>query len=118
MRKAANSFDRIFHHAKHTGVAATVLWQLLRSVLSSVNHEVRSDFEIRVTALLADIATVNSARRATINGEGGGAVVDWLLESVAAATPRRSTRGRWRILLRTLTCLRPFLGDLTRFRVF
>jgi hypothetical protein len=68
---------------KRTGVAATVLWQSLRSVLSSANHEVRSGFEIRVAALLADIAAANSSRRAAIVGAGGGAVVDWLLDSVA-----------------------------------
>ncbi|KAK7383111.1 hypothetical protein VNO78_28780 [Psophocarpus tetragonolobus] len=84
-RKAADSFDRIFHHAKRTGVAAAVLWQSLRSVLSSANHEVRSGFELRVAALLADIAAANSGRRAAIVGAGGGAVVDWLLESVAVA---------------------------------
>ncbi|RDX76856.1 putative inactive heme oxygenase 2, chloroplastic, partial [Mucuna pruriens] len=84
-RKAADSFDRIFHHAKRTGVAAAVLWQSLCSVLSSANHEVRSGFEIRVAALLADISAANSGRRAAIVGAGGGAVVDWLLESVAVA---------------------------------
>ncbi|KAL2318612.1 hypothetical protein Fmac_032488 [Flemingia macrophylla] len=84
-RKAADSFDRLFHHAKRTCVAAAVLWQSLRSVLSSANHEVRSGFEIRVAALLADIAAANSGRRAAIVGAGGGAVVDWLLESVAVA---------------------------------
>ncbi|XP_020231812.2 uncharacterized protein LOC109812293 isoform X2 [Cajanus cajan] len=84
-RKAADSFDRLFHHAKRTGVAAAVLWQSLRSVLSSANHEVRSGFEIRVAALLADIAAANSGRRAAIVGGGGGAVVDWLLGPVAVA---------------------------------
>ncbi|KAF1859490.1 hypothetical protein Lal_00010074 [Lupinus albus] len=83
IHKSADSFNRIFHHVKRTGVAATVLWQSLRSVLSSANHEVRSGFEIRVAALLADIAAANSTRRAAIVGAGGGAVVDWLLESVA-----------------------------------
>ncbi|KAL9330569.1 hypothetical protein ACSQ67_000179 [Phaseolus vulgaris] len=82
-RKAADSFDRIFHHARRTGVAAAVLWHSLCSVLSSANHEVRSGFEIRVAALLADIAAANSGRRAAIVGAGGGAVVDWLLEAVA-----------------------------------
>jgi len=43
---------------------------------------VRSGFEIRVAALLADIAAANSGRRASIVGAGGGAVVDWLLEAV------------------------------------
>ncbi|GAU15393.1 hypothetical protein TSUD_04630 [Trifolium subterraneum] len=82
-QRSAESVNRIFHHVKRTGVAATVLWQSLRSVLSSANHEVRSGFEIRVAALLADIAAANSSRRAAIVGAGGGAVVDWLLDSVA-----------------------------------
>ncbi|XP_027331572.1 uncharacterized protein LOC113846971 isoform X2 [Abrus precatorius] len=85
VHKAGDSLNRIFHHAKRTGVAASVLWQSLHSVLSSANHEVRSGFEIRVAALLADIAAANSGRRAAIVGAGGGAVVDWLLESVAVA---------------------------------
>lgn len=38
-----------------------------------------------MAALLADIAAANSSRRAAIVGAGGGAVVDWLLESVAVA---------------------------------
>ncbi|CAL5205992.1 unnamed protein product [Lathyrus oleraceus] len=83
VHRSADSVNRIFHHVKRTGVAATVLWQSLRSVLSSANHEVRSGFEIRVAALLADIAAANSSRRAAIVGAGGGAVVDWLLDSVA-----------------------------------
>ncbi|XP_061350215.1 uncharacterized protein LOC133295401 isoform X2 [Gastrolobium bilobum] len=85
VHKSADSFNRIFHHAKRTGVAAAVLLQSLRSVLSSANQEVRSGFEIRVAALLADIAAANSSRRAAIVGAGGGAVVDWLLDSVAVA---------------------------------
>lgn len=68
---------------KQTGIAATVLWKSLRSVLSSANHEVRSGFEVRVAALLADIVAANENRRAAIVGAGGGVVVDWLLESVA-----------------------------------
>lgn len=68
---------------KHTGVAASVLWKSLHSVLSSANHEVRSGFEVRVAALLADIVAANESRRAAIVGAGGGVVVDWLLESVA-----------------------------------
>ncbi|KAK7310497.1 hypothetical protein RJT34_08051 [Clitoria ternatea] len=83
--KSVDSLNRIFHHVKRTGVAASVLWQSLRSVMSSANHEVRSGFEIRVAALLADIAAASSPRRAAIVGAGGGAVVDWLLESVAVA---------------------------------
>jgi len=63
-----------------TAAAASVLWQSLRSVLS---YEVRSGFEFRVAAFLADIAAANSARRAAIVAAGGGRVVDWLLETVA-----------------------------------
>lgn len=40
-------------------------------------------FELRVAALLADIAAANAGRRAAIVGAGGGKVVDWLLETVA-----------------------------------
>ncbi|KAL0545647.1 hypothetical protein IC582_015537 [Cucumis melo] len=82
-QRSTDSFKKIFHHIKQTGVAASVLWQSLRSVMSSANHEVRSGFELRVAALLADIAAANASRRAAIVGAGGGAVVDWLLESVA-----------------------------------
>ncbi|XP_022977161.1 uncharacterized protein LOC111477319 isoform X1 [Cucurbita maxima] len=83
VQRSSDSFKRLFHHIKQTGVAASVLWQSLRSVMSSANHEVRSGFELRVAALLADIAAANGSRRAAIVGAGGGAVVDWLLESVA-----------------------------------
>ncbi|XP_015885505.3 uncharacterized protein LOC107420933 isoform X2 [Ziziphus jujuba] len=78
-----SGLKNVFHHVKQTGVTASILWQSLRSVLSSANHEVRSGFELRVAALLADIAAANESRRAAIVGAGGGAVVDWLLESVA-----------------------------------
>ncbi|XP_028802946.1 uncharacterized protein LOC114758094, partial [Neltuma alba] len=83
--KSRDSYQKVFHHLKQTGVAASVLWHSLTSVLSSANHEVRSGFEIRVAAFLADIAAANSGRRAAIVGAGGGAVLDWLLESVAVA---------------------------------
>ncbi|KAJ7958132.1 alpha/beta-Hydrolases superfamily protein [Quillaja saponaria] len=85
IHKSSDSFKKVFHHIKQTGIAASVLWQSLRSVLSSANHEVRSGFELRVAALLADISAANSSRRAAIVGAGGGAVVDWLLDSVAVA---------------------------------
>ncbi|KAI9113087.1 hypothetical protein K1719_015612 [Acacia pycnantha] len=85
VHKSSDSFNKVFRHIKRTSVAASVLWQSLTSVLSSANHEVRSGFEIRVAALLADIAAANSSRRAAIVGAGDGAVVDWLLESVAVA---------------------------------
>ena len=54
--------------------------------MSSANHEVRTGFELRVAALLADIAAASDSRRAAIVGAGGGAVVDWLLEAVATAS--------------------------------
>lgn len=88
--QSAESFRRIIRHAKQTGVTASVLWHSLRSVLSSANHEVRSGFQLRVAALLADISAANASRRAAIVGAGGGAVVDWLLESVAV--PRDGSR--------------------------
>ncbi|KAK3231446.1 hypothetical protein Dsin_003327 [Dipteronia sinensis] len=81
--KSNESFRRIVHHVKQTGVTASVLWQSLSSVLSNANHEVRAGFGLRVAALLADIVAANEERRAAIVGAGGGAVVDWLLETVA-----------------------------------
>lgn len=81
--KSNESFRRVVHHVKQTGVAASVLWQSLTSVLSSANHEVRAGFELRVASLLADISAANAARRAAIVDAGGGKVVDWLLETVA-----------------------------------
>ncbi|KAK9270265.1 hypothetical protein L1049_025842 [Liquidambar formosana] len=77
------SFKRIVSQMKQTGIAASVLLQSLRSVLSSANHEVRVGFELRVASLLADIAAANASRRAAIVGAGGGKVLDWLLETVA-----------------------------------
>ncbi|KAF5747063.1 hypothetical protein HS088_TW06G01241 [Tripterygium wilfordii] len=88
IHKSNDSFRRIFFHIKQTGVAASVLWQSLRSVLSSANHEVRAGFELRVASLLADIAAANESRRAALVGAGGGAVVDWLLETVAVPRAR------------------------------
>ncbi|XVE94851.1 hypothetical protein REPUB_Repub02eG0045100 [Reevesia pubescens] len=83
VHKSNESFRRIVLHAKQTGVAASVLWQSLSSVMSSANHEVRAGFELRVASLLADIAAANASRRAAIVSAGGGAVVDWLLVTVA-----------------------------------
>ncbi|KAI4336956.1 hypothetical protein L6164_015421 [Bauhinia variegata] len=85
IHKSNDSFEKVFNHIKQTCVAASVLWQSLRSVLSSTNHGVRSGFEIRAAAFIADIAAANSSRRSAIVGAGGGAVVDWLLESVTVA---------------------------------
>lgn len=81
--RSKESLTRVVNTMKHTGIAATVLWKSLRSVLSSANHEVRLGFEVRVAALLADIVAANESRRAAIVGAGGGVVLDWLLESVA-----------------------------------
>ncbi|WOH05983.1 hypothetical protein DCAR_0625406 [Daucus carota subsp. sativus] len=78
-----NAINRIVNKMKQTGVAATVLWKSLTSVLCSANHEVRSGFESKVAALLADIAAANESRRLALVGAGGGAVVDWLIQMVA-----------------------------------
>ncbi|KAH0453465.1 hypothetical protein IEQ34_017789 [Dendrobium chrysotoxum] len=83
LEKCKGSILRLLDRMVQTGNAATVLWKSLASVLSSANQEVRSGFELRVAALLADIAAASEARRSAIVGAGGGAVVDWLLESVA-----------------------------------
>ncbi|GMH23226.1 hypothetical protein Nepgr_025069 [Nepenthes gracilis] len=85
IERSNESAKRIIDRMKQTGVAASVLWQSLRSVLSSANYEVRSGFESRVASFLADIAAVNGSRRAAIVAAGGGKVVDWLLETVSAA---------------------------------
>ncbi|GJX77246.1 armadillo-like helical domain-containing protein [Tanacetum coccineum] len=78
--RSKESVRRVLHTMKQIGVAAAVLWKSLSSVLR--NYEVRLGFEVRVAALLADIVAANEDRRAAIVGEGGGVVVDWLLESV------------------------------------
>ncbi|XP_021767646.1 uncharacterized protein LOC110732042 [Chenopodium quinoa] len=83
VHRSTDSTHRIINQMKHTGAAAAVLWQSLQSVLSSANYEVRSGFEFRVAAFLADIAAANAARRSAIVAAGGGRVVDWLLETVA-----------------------------------
>ncbi|KAI3761171.1 hypothetical protein L1987_51581 [Smallanthus sonchifolius] len=83
MERSNESLRRILDTVKHTGVAVSVLWKSLSSVLSSANHEVRSGFEVRVAALLADIVAADESRRAAIVHAGGGLVVDWLLDSVA-----------------------------------
>nr|XP_025886639.1 uncharacterized protein LOC101262413 isoform X2 [Solanum lycopersicum] len=81
--KSNESLIRIVDRMKKTGAAASVLWKSLRSVMSSANHEVRVGFELRVAALLADIAAASESRRAALVAAGGGGVVDWLLETVA-----------------------------------
>ncbi|KAL8217687.1 hypothetical protein R6Q57_021060 [Mikania cordata] len=83
MERSNESLRRMLETMKHTGIAVSVLWKSLSSVLSSANHEVRSGFEVRVAALLADIVAADDGRRAAVVGAGGGLVVDWLLDSVA-----------------------------------
>ncbi|KAL5219298.1 hypothetical protein ABZP36_019982 [Zizania latifolia] len=82
------SAARVVERMQQTCAAGKVLCKSLLSVLSSANHEVRSGFELRVAALLADIAAASAARRAAIVTAGDGAVLDWLLESVV----RRATQ--------------------------
>ncbi|KAL6318321.1 hypothetical protein AAG906_039413 [Vitis piasezkii] len=91
--KSNDSLKRIVNRMKQTGVAASVLWQSLTSVLSSANYEVRSGFELKVAALLADIAAANASRRQAIVGAGGGKVLDWLLETVAVSGDNAGTQG-------------------------
>ncbi|CAI9115772.1 OLC1v1016766C1 [Oldenlandia corymbosa var. corymbosa] len=86
VEKSNASLNKIVHRMRQTGTAASVLWQSLRSLMSSANHEVRVGFELRVAALLADIAAASESRRAAIVAAGGGAVIDWLLDTVAVAS--------------------------------
>ncbi|XP_008795143.1 uncharacterized protein LOC103710976 isoform X2 [Phoenix dactylifera] len=85
LERSKGSVQRVLDQMKQTFAAAAVLWNLLASVLSTANQEVRSGFELRVAALLADISAANGVRRSAIVGAGSGAVVDWLLESVASS---------------------------------
>ncbi|XP_031497412.1 uncharacterized protein LOC116262310 isoform X2 [Nymphaea colorata] len=85
LRRVSSATSAFYDRIVQTGVAASVLWKSLCSVLSSANQEVRSGFGLRVAALLADITAANESRRAAIVGAGSGAVVDWLLETVACA---------------------------------
>ncbi|KAL3634225.1 hypothetical protein CASFOL_021279 [Castilleja foliolosa] len=86
------SINKILNRMRQTGVAASILWQSLSSVMSSANHEVRAGFELRVAALLADIVAASDSRRAAIVSAGGGAVVDWLLETVAVPKDGNGTQ--------------------------
>ncbi|CAA0830294.1 alpha/beta-Hydrolases superfamily protein [Striga hermonthica] len=92
IERSNESVNRILNRMRQTGMAASVLWQSLRSVLSSANHEVRAGFELRVAALLADIVAASDSRRAAIVSAGGGAVVDWLLETVAVPKDGNGTQ--------------------------
>uniref|UniRef100_A0A1D1ZJ94 Protein SERAC1 n=1 Tax=Anthurium amnicola TaxID=1678845 RepID=A0A1D1ZJ94_9ARAE len=88
MESSAESLGRVAGRLKQTGAAAAVLWKSLASVLSSANQEVQKEFELRVAAFVADIVAVNEGRRSAIVSAGGGAVVDWLLETVARPSGR------------------------------
>ncbi|KAJ4964110.1 hypothetical protein NE237_024049 [Protea cynaroides] len=90
VERSNESFNKILRQMKQTGVAAAILWKSLSSVLSSANQGVRSGFELRVGALVADIAAANESRRSAIVSAGGGAVVDWLLETVASSGENNS----------------------------
>ncbi|OUZ99824.1 GPI inositol-deacylase PGAP1-like [Macleaya cordata] len=92
IEKSKNSVMRVLNQMKQTGVATTVLWKSLSSVLSSANQEVRLGFELRVASLLADIVAANESRRSAIVGAGGGAVVDWLLETVSSKGDNNGTQ--------------------------
>ncbi|KAF8718137.1 hypothetical protein HU200_025624 [Digitaria exilis] len=93
LQRSRDSAGRVVERMQHTLTAARMLWKSLLSVLSSANQEVRSGFELRVAALLADITAASAARRAAIVSAGGGAVVDWLLDSVVrGATQAEAAR--------------------------
>ncbi|TKV97806.1 hypothetical protein SEVIR_9G519100v4 [Setaria viridis] len=93
LHRSRDSAGRVVERMQHTLTAARVLWKSLLSVLSSANQEVRSGFELRVAALLADITAASAARRVAIVSAGGGAVVDWLLDSVVrGATQAEAAR--------------------------
>ncbi|KAF9603642.1 hypothetical protein IFM89_037186 [Coptis chinensis] len=80
--RSKESVKKIYHQMKQTGTAAAVLLKSLKSVMTSANQEVRLGFELRVASLLADIVAASEGRRLAIVSAGGGAVVDWLLETV------------------------------------
>uniref|UniRef100_A0ACD5WSR0 Uncharacterized protein n=1 Tax=Avena sativa TaxID=4498 RepID=A0ACD5WSR0_AVESA len=93
LERSRASAARLAEQMRHTWTAGGVLCKSLMSVLSSANHEVRSGFELRVAALLADITAASAARRAAIVSAGGGAVVDWLLDSIVrGATQAEAAR--------------------------
>ncbi|KAK3148176.1 hypothetical protein QOZ80_3BG0291690 [Eleusine coracana subsp. coracana] len=93
LERTRASAGRVVERMQHTWAAVGVLCKSLLSVLSSANQEVRSGFELRVAALLADIAAASAARRAAIVSAGGGAVIDWLLDSVVrGATQAEAAR--------------------------
>lgn len=88
LERSRDSLGRVVGRMKQTGAAAGVLWKSLASVMSSANQEVQKEFELRVAAFVADIVAANEGRRSAIVSAGGGAVVDWLLETVARSSGR------------------------------
>ncbi|MQL71468.1 hypothetical protein Taro_003791 [Colocasia esculenta] len=88
VERSSESLGRVIGRMKQTGAAAAVLWKSLASVLTSANQEVQKEFEFRVAAFVADIVAVDEGRRSAIVSAGGGAVVDWLLETVARSSGR------------------------------
>ncbi|GLT57891.1 hypothetical protein SLA2020_308290 [Shorea laevis] len=72
-------------------MAATVLWQSLRSVLSSANHESASRVRDAGGIPARGHCRRQCQLRVALVGTGGGTVVDWLLETVATASVRSET---------------------------
>ncbi|XP_078444106.1 alpha/beta-Hydrolases superfamily protein [Wolffia australiana] len=101
------ALEKSLASVKQTAAAAGVLYKSLASLLSSANEEVQKEFELRVAAFVADIAAANEGRRAAIVAAGGGAVVDWLLETVARPSGRKGREhyGTQAESARALACL-------------
>lgn len=83
--KISERSKSMYHRCIDTGVAATVLFKFLKSMLSSANEEAKVGLKMRVAALLADLSGANESRRRAIVNAGGGAVVDWLLETLSSS---------------------------------
>lgn len=83
--RISESSKSMYHRCIDTGVAATVLFKSLKSMLSSANEEAKVGLKMRVAALLADLSGANESRRRAIISAGGGAVVDWLLETLSSS---------------------------------
>lgn len=86
--RISESSKSMYYRCIDTGVAVTVLFKSLKSMLSSANEEAKVGLKMRVAALLADLSGANESRRRAIVSAGGGAVVDWLLETLSSnSTP-------------------------------
>ncbi|XP_059077492.1 uncharacterized protein LOC131034550 isoform X2 [Cryptomeria japonica] len=86
--KVSERAASLYRRCVETGVAAAVLLKSLRSMLSSANEEAKLGLKMRVAALLADLAGANESRRRAIVAAGGGAVVDWLFDTLSSpSTP-------------------------------